>query len=132
MKIRFIAALLLAVLTLLSGCAVQAAAPAPTKPVLTAAEEPAVSPVLVSTEAPATPAEAPTEPNRITKEEAISIALVDAGFSESQVTRLKAEFDYDDGRPEYEVEFQKDGFEYDYEIHAETGNILHKDKDWDD
>jgi hypothetical protein len=127
------------VLTLLSGSAVQAAAPAPTKPVLTAAEEPAVSPVLVSTEAPATPAEAPaapaeasTEPNRITKEEATAIALADAGFSESQVTRLKAEFDYDDGRPEYEVEFQKDGFEYDYEIHAETSKILHKDKDWDD
>lgn len=141
MKNRFIAALLLAVLTLLSGCAVQAAAPSPNQPALTVVEEPTVplAPAPAPAEAPATPAEAPavpaevpTEPNRITKEEAIAIALADAGFSESQVARLKAEFDYDDGRPEYEVEFQKDGFEYDYEIHAETGKILHKDKDRDD
>ena len=87
------------------------------------------SAVPVTTEPPAT--EAP-QSDRISKEKAISIALADAGFSESQVSRLKAEFDYDDGRPEYEVEFRKDGWEYSYDIHAETGKILSKDKDWDD
>ena len=67
----------------------------------------------------------------ITKEEAIAIALPDAGLSENQVTRLKAEFDYDDGRPTYDVEFRHDGWEYDYEIHAESGKILSRDKDRD-
>ena len=150
MKTRFFAALLLAALTLLSGCAVQAAAPTSTQSALTVVVEPTVPLAAAPVEAPATPAEVPTapaeapaevpaasteapaEPNRLSKEEAIAIALADAGFTENQVSRLKAEFDYDDGRPEYEVEFRKDGFEYDYEIHAETGKILHKDKDWDD
>ena len=80
----------------------------------------------------APPATEAPDPDRITKEAAISIALADAGFTEDQVTRLKAEFDYDDGRPEYEVEFHKDGYEYNYDIHAETGKILSKDREWDD
>ena len=84
---------------------------------------------------PAATAPPPSEPansDRISKEKAIAIALQDAGLSESQVTRLKAEFDYDDGRPEYDVEFHYDGWEYDYEIHAESGKILKQDKDRDD
>ena len=45
------------------------------------------------------------------------------------MTRLRTEFDFDEGRPEYEVDFHHDGWEYDYEIHAETGKILSRDKD---
>jgi len=89
---------------------------------------------------PTAPAAVPTAPpateaaksDRISKEKSISIALQDAGLSENQVSRLKAEFDYDDGRPEYDVEFKYDGWEYEYEIHAESGNILRSDKDRDD
>lgn len=140
MKIRFFAALLLAALTLFSGCAAAAAAPPPTQPTLTVMEKPTapLSPVpptevpAAPTEMPTLPASAATEPARISRDEAITIALQDAGFSADQVTRLKAELDYDDGQPEYEVEFHRDGWEYDYEIHAVTGQVLHKDKDWDD
>lgn len=135
MKPRSFAALLLAAL-ILSGCSAAAAAPAPTQPVLTVIEEPApVSapvPRTASPTAPPSPTEAPTDPARITKEEAIDIALKDAGFTADQVNGLHAEFDYDDGRPEYEVEFRQGGYEYDYEIHAETGTILHRDKDRED
>ena len=145
MKIRFFAALLVAALSfaILSGCAA-APAPVPPQPAPAAIPEstvplaPAPQPaapapteapeVPVPTEVPAAPAQA----NRITKEEAIDIALKDAGFTKDQVTRLRAEFDYDDGRPEYEVDFHQDRYEYDYEIHAESGKILSRDKDWDD
>lgn len=71
-------------------------------------------------------------PERLTEAEATDIALKDAGLTKDQVTRLRAEFDYDDGRPEYEVDFHHDGWEYDYEIHAETGKILSRDKDRED
>lgn len=151
MKIRFFAALLVAALSIaiLSGCAA-VAAPVPPQPAPAAIPESTVplapapqSAMPAPTEAPAVPAptEAPTAPlpteasaaaSRITKEEAIAIALADAGFTQDQVSRLRAEFDYDDGRPEYEVDFHQDRYEYDYEIHAETGKILSRDKDLDD
>ena len=140
MKIRFCAALLLAALTLFSGCAAEAAAPPSTQPTLSVMEKP-ISPLPpvpptevppAPTEMPTLPASAATEPAQISREEAITIALQDAGFSADQVTRLKAEFDYDDGRPKYEVEFHQDGWEYEYEIHSESGKILKWDKDWDD
>lgn len=74
----------------------------------------------------------PTELQRLTKEEAISIALADAGLGQDQVTGLRVEFDYDGGVPEYEVDFRHGGYEYDYEIHAETGAIRTRDKDRED
>lgn len=68
-------------------------------------------------------------PEHISQEEAISIALTHASFTQDQVTRLRTEFDYDDGVPEYEVDFHANGSEYDYEINAETGKIRSWDKD---
>ena len=82
-------------------------------------------------EPPATEASA-TISARIGETEARDIALKHAGLTANQVSRLRVEFDYDDGVPEYEVDFVYDGFEYDYEIHAETGKILSWDKDRDD
>lgn len=92
-----------------------------------------------SVEQPAIPTQPPTqaqeknppatEPQRLTREEAISIALGDAGLTQDQITGLRAEFDYEDGVPEYEVEFRHGGYEYDYKIHAETGVIRFRDKD---
>ena len=70
--------------------------------------------------------------DEITAEEAKEIALKHAGLKESQVTRLKAERDRDDGIVKYEVEFQKGRLEYDYEINAETGKILKAEKEYDD
>lgn len=65
-------------------------------------------------------------------EKAKKIALQHAGLKENEVSRLKAEKDYDDGRIKYDVEFQQGRMEYDYEIHAETGKILKAEKDYDD
>ena len=82
----------------------------------------------------AVPAQVPSEPveNRLTGEEARDVALRHAGLSANDVKGLRVEFDYDDGRPEYEVDFHSSGYEYDYEIHAETGEIISWDKEWDD
>ena len=62
-------------------------------------------------------------------ERAKEIALKDAGLSASQVSFVRAGLDWDNGRMEYEVEFWKDNVEYDYEIDAYTGTILHSDRD---
>ena len=63
----------------------------------------------------------------LTQTEAEEIALLQAGFKADQVTGLHTEFDVDDGIPEYEVEFFQDGWEYDYTIHADTGEVLSYD-----
>lgn len=56
-------------------------------------------------------------------------ALTHAGFSESDVVFTKAQFDWDDGMPEYEVEFYKGRVEYEYTIDAYTGAVLEYDYD---
>lgn len=79
------------------------------------------------TEPPVTPPPA----TELTKEAAIAIALDHAGLTEAEVTRLKAEFDRDDRTPEWEVEFNSGDHEFDYTIHAVTGQILKWDKEYD-
>lgn len=79
--------------------------------------------------APTTPDE--PKPERLTKEQAQTIALEHAGVTIEQVKGLETEYDVDDGVPEYSVEFYADGWEYDYEIHAETGKILNWERDTD-
>ncbi len=97
----------------------------------------------ISTEPPVTePAEAPKpapteppaaeQPKTLTAAEAKAIALAHAGLSADAVSRLRAEFDYDDGVPEWEVEFVSGGWEYEYDIHAESGAIRSAEKDRDD
>lgn len=80
---------------------------------------------------PAPPATEPSAQN-LTKEEAEAIALAHAGLSADQVTRLKVEYDRDDGIPIYEIEFRQGRWEYNYELHAETGKILDWEKEYDD
>ena len=91
----------------------------------------AVTPAPAAT--PSLPAPTPTETaaagNTITSEEAEKIALDYVGFTTDQVTRLRTEYEIDDGMPQYDVEFLSGDFEYEFEIHAESGNILSFDKD---
>lgn len=60
----------------------------------------------------------------IGKDKAVDIALEDAGFSESEISRLVVSKDRDDGRVSYEVEFTGQNVEYDYEILASNGEII--------
>ena len=88
----------------------------------------------VDSPAVAVPQEKPTEPSKskLSSEEVRDIALKHAGVELSQVKGLQIEYDVDDGVSEYSVEFRVDGWELDYEIHAETGKILNHEKDRND
>ena len=59
-------------------------------------------------------------------------ALKHAGLSESQVRELQAEWDNENGRAVYEVEFKSGGMEYDYVIDAATGAVLDHEVERDD
>ncbi len=65
----------------------------------------------------------------IGSEKAKQIALQNAGLSESQVTFVRVQADYDNGRKVYEVEFYSGNTEYDYEIDATNGAIREMDHD---
>lgn len=62
----------------------------------------------------------------LTREEAQTIALKDAKLTENDVTRLLTSLDKDDHKNVYEVSFydNKNAIEYDYDIDANTGDIL--------
>ena len=94
-----------------------------------------------TTEAAAQPSEAetaaanatvaPTAENRsnnnyIGLERAKAIALSDAGLSVASVTFTEAKQDFDDGVPNYDLDFYTATHEYDYEINALTGAIMDK------
>ena len=64
-------------------------------------------------------------------EAAKEAALKHAGLSAAEVTFLEAEYDYDDGRMVYEVEFRSGGAEYEYEVDALTGEIVKYERETD-
>ena len=57
------------------------------------------------------------------------IALNHAGVSSTQATFVRSQFEYDDGRAVYDVDFWSGSKEYDYEIDAQSGAILSHDFD---
>lgn len=60
----------------------------------------------------------------IGKEAALEAALADAGVKESETTRLRVSSEIDDGRKIYEVQFDVEGTEYEYEISGTDGQVL--------
>lgn len=117
---RCCAALLIALLgvSLLTGCRAAAVEYASNLPVRT------VSPVPKAKEADASGAV-----KQLTEEEAKAIALNHAGFQAEDVRFLRAEFEIDDRVTYYDIEFIAERWEYEYEIHAQTGDVLSFDKD---
>lgn len=65
----------------------------------------------------------------LSQDAAKAIALTDAGIKETELSAISVLFDDEDGTPLFEVEFTKDGIEYDYKIHAKTGDILGSSKE---
>ena len=58
---------------------------------------------------------------QVTEEQAKTIAMEDAGISQSDIAFEKLELDYEDGRMVYDVEFYTTDYkEYNYEIDRET------------
>lgn len=74
----------------------------------------------------------------ISQDEAKQIAFTAAEVNEKDVRRLKTKLDKEDDKRGvfyvYEVEFVHDGFEYEFDIDAESGEILETDVEswlWD-
>ena len=63
------------------------------------------------------------------QEQAEAIALEYVQLAAQDVSRLRTEYELDDGVPQYDVQFYDGKWEYEFEIHAETGQILSFDKD---
>ena len=68
----------------------------------------------------------------VTEDRAKEVSLSRAELSASDVARVKAELDFDDGVWKYEVEFRHGGFEYDVDVNAENGSVLKFEKEYDD
>ena len=105
-------------LLLLTGCM----AP-PSQPPAETTERRPDAPV-VQTNTVETVVNPPAVVEPLTKEAAEAIALAHAGFTAEQVTGLHTNYEIDDTIPQFDVEFHVGRVEYDYEIHAETGEIL--------
>ncbi|MEE1321867.1 MAG: PepSY domain-containing protein [Acutalibacteraceae bacterium] len=73
----------------------------------------------------------------ISADKAKGIALKDAGYSAQEVIRIKAEYEVDDGRKVWNVDFLAEDekgrvVDYDYEISAADGRILERDWEFED
>lgn len=73
-----------------------------------------------------------SEATDIGASKAKSIALSHAGVSASDAKGLSCKAETENGRRVYDVEFKAGGYEYEYEIDAETGKILSREKEKDD
>ena len=114
-----------------TAAATQAATQAPTEaaPVVPTTAAPAAA-TPAATIAPVTAAPAQNNANgAVTLEEAVNIALKDAGFTAADVIFTKKAQDTDDGVQKYEIEFTNGGYEYEYDINASTGQIIEKSKE---
>ena len=65
----------------------------------------------------------------ISVEAAKQKALADAGVKAEDAVFLKAYYDSDDLVPHYDVKFEANGYEYEYEVKASDGAVLEKDVD---
>lgn len=131
-KITLVTTILVTALAL-SGCGIYTAAAQPGMPKSPDVITPGpVAPAPVEPDpaipAPVKPAD-PAPSSRLTGAEAETIALKHAGLSAEQVNWLRSEYDFDDGVSHYDVEFRVGQWEYEYEIHAETGAVLSLEKD---
>ncbi len=68
----------------------------------------------------------------IGRDEALHIASIHAGITADTINRPEIEMDYEHGLMVYEVEFNCNGLEYDYEINALNGEIIKSEKEVDD
>ena len=131
MKIRFFALLLMAVMTvsLLAGCGLRVMHLPKSEQLDASVTIQDVPDGSVPLAANPTGSQAPGAPQTLTEQEILAIALTHAGFAEDEVRALRVEPELWDRIPHFDVEFTVGRWEYEYEIHAETGAILSFDRD---
>lgn len=69
---------------------------------------------------------------KISRDEAKKIALDHAKVKDADIKNYHISLDKDNGVLEYDIEFDHQGYEYDYEIDAKTGEIREHNKDKED
>lgn len=62
--------------------------------------------------------------NYLSGEEALAIALEDAGLKREEVRKPDIDLETDHGRAWYEIELETGGVVHEYRVDAETGEIL--------
>lgn len=62
-------------------------------------------------------------------EQAKAAALAQAGLTAEEVTGLRADYELEGGVPQYDVSFRQGFWEWDVDIHAETGAVLRWERD---
>jgi uncharacterized membrane protein YkoI len=80
------------------------------------------------------PAETPSpaSPNYLSEATVKSIIFKHAGVKESEVYGFSCKLENEDGVAVYEIEFHAKGYEYDYDVHALTGEIVTSSREADD
>lgn len=68
----------------------------------------------------------------IAPEDALKKALSHAGLSSTKVADVDVEIEKEGGSYYYDVEFKRDGYDYDYKIDAITGAVIKSEKERDD
>ena len=69
---------------------------------------------------------------KISREEALAIALANAGVPEEDARNIKNETDEDNGVPIYDIEFETDYGDYDFEVSIADGRIVVADYEVDE
>lgn len=118
MKNRKILYSLALCILLLSGCGTKQTKPSAT-PTATAGST--ASPDAASTDNETDPV------SEITEQDALNKALEHASIKETDLTSKQIKKDREDGKEIYEIEFHTSNKEFEYDIDAETGQIL----DWE-
>ncbi|MBR2547116.1 MAG: PepSY domain-containing protein [Eubacterium sp.] len=115
----------------LTACGGSAEAPAEEPAAEEPAAEEATEPAAEEPAAEEPAAEPESEQKEISDKEALEIAIKDAGVKNADIKYPTVEYDMDDGRQEYEVQFYVGTTEYEYTIDALTGDILERSMDND-
>ena len=73
-----------------------------------------------------------TKKSQINENDALDIALKDAGVSKKNISYSTVEADFDDGAEEFDVEFHVGNKEYSYTIAKKDGRIIEHEAEIDD
>ncbi len=65
----------------------------------------------------------------LTADEALGIALEQAGVTRDSIRDLENTLDNENGVLVYEIDFEAGGVEYSYDVNAQTGAIVERDRD---
>ena len=86
---------------------------------------------VLSVKTKTTASSADSSSGSVTRSKAETIALNHSGLERNQVRGLESELDYERGVKVYEVSFEYGRYDYEYTINANTGAILHWEKERD-